>query len=255
MASAEAERASSVANSALFLDFDGTLVEIAPTPDAVMVDPGLPELLSRLRDRLEGALAIVTGRPVAGIDHFLPGLGLDACGMHGLERRVAGRVVFPDDLADLSPRIARLRARLANHPGLIIEDKRIGVAVHWRTAPEGEQDARAAIDDLARELGSAYKIQDGKAVREIVPARAGKGEGIRALMRSAPYAGRRPIFVGDDKTDEHGFAAVNELDGVTVKIGPGDTLARHRLSSSAELRKLLETWLAVGFTADVLPLA
>jgi trehalose 6-phosphate phosphatase len=255
MPAVEVEFASSVANSALFLDFDGTLVEIAPTPDAVLVDPGLPELLSRLRDRLGGALAIVTGRPVAGIDHFLPGLDLDACGMHGLERRIAGHVVFPDDFADLSSQVARLRARLANHPGLIIEDKRIGVAVHWRTAPEGEEDARAAIDDLARELGPAYKIQDGKAVRELVSARAGKGEGIRALMRSEPYAGRRPVFVGDDKTDEHGFEAVNELNGVTVKIGPGDTLARHRLSSSAELRKVLETWLAVGLAADVLPLA
>jgi len=255
MASAEAERLGSVADAALFVDFDGTLVEIAATPDAVTVDPGLPELLSRLRDLLGGALAIVTGRPVAGIDHFLPGLDLDACGMHGLERRIAGHVAFPDDLADLSPQIARLRARLANHPGLIIEDKRIGVAVHWRTAPQGEQDARAAIDELARELGPGYKIQDGKAVREIVSARAGKGEGIQALMRSRPYAGRRPFFVGDDKTDEHGFAAVNELDGVTVKIGPGDTLARYRLSSSAELRKMLENWLAVGFSADVLPLA
>jgi trehalose 6-phosphate phosphatase len=255
MASAQPERPAPLTNFALFLDFDGTLVELAATPDAVTVAPGLPDLLSRMRDRLGGALAIVTGRPIAGVDHFLPGLDLDACGMHGLERRIAGRVAFPDDLADLSQSISRLQARLGGHPGLIVEDKRIGVAVHWRTAPEAEHEARAAIDDLARELGPAYKIQDGKAVREIVPARAGKGEGIRALMRSEPYAGRRPIFAGDDRTDEYGFEAVNELDGVTIKIGSGDTLARHRLSSPAEFHRTMETWLAGEFEAGSLPRA
>ena len=255
MASAEVAASIAVSDCALFLDFDGTLVDIAPTPEGVIVAPGLPELLSRLRDRLGGALAIVSGRPIAGIDAFLPRLGLDACGMHGLERRLAGKVVSPVDLADLSPHIALLRARLANHPGLIVEDKRIGVAVHWRTAPEAEQDARAAIDDLARDLGPAYKIQDGKAVREIVAAAAGKGEGIRALMRSEPYAGRRPIFAGDDKTDEAGFEAVTALDGITIKIGPGATLARYRLPSPAKLHQMLERWLAGKVEAGALPTA
>ena len=240
---------------ALFLDFDGTLVDIAATPDAVIVTPGLPELLSSLRARLGGALAIVTGRPVAGVDQFLPGLGLDACGMHGLERRIAGHTAFPDDLADLSPRIEQLRARLAVHPGVIIEDKRVGVAVHWRTAPDAERDAKAAIDDLARDLGPAYKVQDGKAVSELVPARAGKGEGVRALMQSEPYMGRRPIFVGDDKTDEYGFAAVDDLGGIGIKIGPGDTLACFRLSSPAEFRHVMEEWLASGFESVELPSA
>jgi trehalose 6-phosphate phosphatase len=249
MAPGEAE----VAGSALFLDFDGTLVEIAATPDAVVVEPQLPGLLLALRDRLNGALAIVTGRALADVDHFLPGLELDACGMHGLQRRVAGEVSFPDDLADLSPSIDRLRTQLAGFPGLIIEDKRIGVAVHWRTAPEAEGEARAAIDALATELGAAYKIQEGKAVREVVPVRAGKGEGIRALMGTTRYAGRRPIFVGDDKTDEHGFAAVNELGGLTVKIGPGDTLARYRLSSPSDFRRSMAGWLDGSLDLTALP--
>jgi trehalose 6-phosphate phosphatase len=239
--------------AALFLDFDGTLVEIASTPDAVVVAPELPALLSGLRDKLGGALAIVTGRPIVGIDGFLVGLGLDACGMHGLERRVGGRISLPEGIADITPAIERLRARLRPHPGVIIEDKRVAVAVHWRTAPDAEADARAATDELAAELGPAYKIQDGKAVREIVPVSAGKGEGIRALMRAAPYAGRSPTFIGDDKTDEHGFEAVNDLGGTSVKIGPGDTLARYRLPSPAALHDLMRSWLGEGLTGRDLP--
>ena len=237
--------------SALFLDFDGTLVDIAPTPDAVVVAPELPGLLAGIGDWLGGAVAIVTGRPISGIDHFLPGLLLDACGMHGLERRVRGEVSLPEELADLSPAIAQLRTRLAAYPGLIVEDKRVGVAVHWRMAPQAERAARAAIDELAADLGAAYKIQEGKAVREIVPSRAGKGEAIRALMRLDPYSGRRPVFVGDDKTHEHGFDAVNELGGVTVKIGPGETLASHRLPSPTDFRELVSTWLQGR--ADLVP--
>ena len=241
--------------AALFLDFDGTLVEIASTPDAVVVEPGLPALLSDLREQLGGALAIVTGRPIVGIDSFLVGLGLDACGMHGLERRIGGRVSFPDGIADITPAIERLRARLSRHPGVIIEDKRVAVAVHWRTAPDAEADARRAMDELAAELGPAYKIQDGKAVREIVPVSAGKGEGIRALMQQAPYAGRRPFFIGDDKTDEHGFSAVNDIGGTSVKIGPGDTLARYRLPSPAALQHLMRSWVQEGLTGRGLPCA
>lgn len=238
---------------ALFLDFDGTLVEIAPTPDAVVVDPGLPALLAALRTRLGGALAIVTGRALGDVDAFLPGLDLDACGMHGLERRLGGMTSLPDDLADLTPEIALLRERLAFHPGLIVEDKRIGVAVHWRTAPEAEGAARAAIDDLAGRLGPEYRIQDGKAVREIVPARAGKGEGIGAMMRTAPYAGRFPIFVGDDRTDEHGFVTVNRLGGLGVKIGAGDTSASRRVASVPSFRTVLQGWLDEGVDPLRLP--
>jgi trehalose 6-phosphate phosphatase len=229
--------------AALFLDFDGTLVDIAEHPDAVMVDPGLPEVLTGLRERLGGALAIVTGRPISDIDRYLPGLGVDVCGLHGLERRVAGIVSVPDGLRDLGPEVEALRQALAGHSGILIENKGISVAVHWRMAPEAEAEARAAIDDLARRLGPTYRVQEGKAVRELVPAAAGKGEAIRALMRMPPYSGRRPIFIGDDVTDEHGFEAVRDLGGATVKVGGGETGAERRVPSPAELRTVLSDWL------------
>ena len=229
---------------ALFLDFDGTLVDIAPTPDAVRVEPAAAAALERLRLRLGGALAIVTGRPVADIDRFLPTLRLDACGLHGLERRVAGRDLPSAPLPDIGGEIAALRRHFADVAGVVVEGKRVGVAVHWRLAPDAERDASAAMTDLAARLGPGYRLQDGKAVRELVPAASGKGAGIRALMAMQPYHGRLPVFAGDDRTDEDGFAAVNEAGGVSVKVGSGPTTARFRVAGPDALRACLTDWAA-----------
>lgn len=229
---------------ALFLDFDGTLVEIAPTPDAVTVSPAIAASLGGLKNVLEGALAIVTGRPIADVERYLPGLSLDVCGMHGLERRVGGVTVSPE-FPDLSAEISVLHDRLSDHPGVLVEDKGIGVAVHWRLAPDAATVAQDALADLARRLGPGYRIQDGKSVRELVPGTSHKGEAIRDLMRDPPYAGRVPVFVGDDRTDERGFEVVEEMGGVGVKIGPGETLASRRIDTPAALEHLLVRW-AVG---------
>jgi trehalose 6-phosphate phosphatase len=210
-----------LAATAAFFDFDGTLVDIADRPEAVVVDPAIPDLLTRLRAACGGALAIVTGRPVAAVDGFLPDLDLDSCGLHGLERRVGGRVLDAPPLPSVSRE-----------------------ADHWRMAPEAEGEARALVDDLLRRLGPEYRLQQGKAVCEVVPARAGKGEAIRALMAEPPYRGRVPVFFGDDVTDEHGFGMVNALGGVGVKIGPGDTAAAWRIESPSALRALLNRWLS-----------
>ena len=227
---------------ALFLDFDGTLVDIAERPEAVVVEPDLPDVLARLHVRLNGAVAIVTGRRIADIDRFLPGTPLDMCGLHGLELRIAGRVVDRAALPDLDDEIGRLRERLAGYAGVVVEDKRIGVAVHWRLAPDAESDVRAAVADLAERLGPGYRLQDGKSVREVVPAGAGKGGAVRELMAQGPYAARRPIFVGDDRTDEGGFEAANGLGGISVKIGEGETKASRRIGSPLLFRSWLRRW-------------
>lgn len=244
-----------VVNWALFLDFDGTLVDIAERPDAVVVPPGLVEMLGRLARWLDGALAVVTGRAIGDVETYLPGLPVDLCGLHGIERRIAGRFERPAHLADLGPEIARLRQRLEPWPGVVVEDKRVGVAVHWRMAPDAEADAMAAAAELAADLGPGYRVQDGKAVREIVPAHAGKGGAVRTLMEAFPYIGRRPIFIGDDRTDEDAFATVNALDGVAVKVGAGETLALRRLPSPKAVLTFLADFEADPDTVERLPIA
>ena len=230
---------------ALFLDFDGTLVEIAPRPDAVQVDPALVPALERLRDRLGGALAIVTGRPVTVIDDFLKPARFDVAGLHGVERRVDGELTGgrAEDHPDLRAGVERLHAETARYEAVLIEDKGASVAVHWRLAAPGDaQAAEAIVKAMAHDLGSAYRLQLGKAVGEIVPASATKGHAIRAFSEAPPYAGRRAIFLGDDRTDEIAFASVNEDGGISVRIGEGETVARRRLASPAEVRALIAAW-------------
>lgn len=240
-------------NTALFLDFDGTLAEIAPRPDAVIVEPGLVETLERLRGRLDGALAIVTGRPVAVIDGFLAPARLDAAGLHGVERRVGSAISGgrAEDHPDLRRQVERLRTESAPLADVLIEDKGASVAVHWRLAnPEDAGRAETLVKAAAEALGGAYRLQLGKAVGEIVPAQATKAHAIRAFLEQAPYAGRRPVFFGDDRTDEIAFATVQEDGGVAVRVGDGDTVACRRLPDPAAVRALLRDW-ADGGTIDL----
>ncbi|MCJ2055302.1 trehalose-phosphatase [Methylobacterium sp. J-048] len=237
---------------ALFLDFDGTLAEIAPRPDAVQVEPGLVETLERLRDRLGGALAIVTGRPVSVIDGFLAPSRLDAAGLHGVERRVAGALSGgrAEDHPELRRQVERLQAESRALADVLIEDKGASVAVHWRLASADDAAwAEALVKDAADTLGGAYRLQLGKAVGEIVPAQATKAHAIRAFLEQPPYAGRRPVFFGDDRTDEIAFASVAEDGGIAVRVGDGDTVASRRLPGPAAVRALLRDW-AAGGTID-----
>ena len=230
---------------ALFLDFDGTLVEIAPRPDQVVVAPGLVPTLALLRARLGGALAIVTGRPIGVIDEFLAPARFDTAGLHGVERRLDGAVSGggAEDHPELRARIARLHEMVGGLDAVLVEDKGASVAVHWRLAtPADAERAQGAVEAVAAELAGAYRLQLGKAVGEIVPASATKGHAIRAFLREAPYAGRRPVFLGDDRTDEWAFETVNADGGVSIRVGSGETVAARRLADPAAVRALLERW-------------
>jgi trehalose 6-phosphate phosphatase len=229
---------------ALFLDFDGTLVEIADRPDAVIVPPELQPTLRALRDGLGGAMAIVTGRSIAVIDGFLDPDRFDVAGLHGAEYRLAGELFpcRPQDHPDLRSAIEELEDRFASEPGILIEDKGCSVAVHWRLAPEAEELASATIGEMAAVLGPAYRLQLGKAVAEVLPARATKGGIIRHFLTQGPYRGRSPIFIGDDLTDEQAFEAVDAAGGISIRVGQGPTRARYRMAAPSALREVLARW-------------
>lgn len=239
---------------ALFLDFDGTLVDIALKPDAVTVRPEIPPLLAALRERLGGALAIVSGRPIGVLDAFLRPYRFDAAGLHGAEQRIGGvvQVEAGPDPARLRPHAAELRAFAARHPGILVEDKGRSLALHWRLAPAAAGRAADLMAATAGMLGADYRLQEGKDVMEVVPRFATKGAAISRFLEHEVYAGRRPVFVGDDVTDEHGFDVVERRGGMGIRIGEGPSLASRRLRNPAALRHLLAAWneaQAVAFPA------
>lgn len=228
---------------ALFLDVDGTLLDIASAPGAVRVPPELPRLLARLRDALGGALALVSGRPVDVLDGLLHPTSLAAIGLHGAEWRARpdGPVVRDPEAA---PPPAEARALLerfaAGHPGVTVEDKGLSLALHYRQAPGMAREAEAAARTAAR-LRPGYDMLPGKMMFEIKPAGVNKGEALRRALKQLPFAGRVAVFVGDDVTDEDGFAAVNRLGGHSIRVGgKGPTAARHHLPDASAVRHWLE---------------
>jgi trehalose 6-phosphate phosphatase len=224
-------------HAAFFLDFDGTLVELAQTPDAVIVSDALKALLARLSETAGGALAIVSGRAIESIDALLAPLKLPVAGLHGAECRFADGTLLRQFDAD--PRLQQMQAELertvAAHPGMLLETKAVSLALHFRNVPEREPQARAAVEAALAPHAAAFTLQPGKMVYEIKPAGVDKGRAIAALLEQAPFAGRIPCFAGDDLTDEAGFASVNALGGLTIKVGAGDTVARLRVPSVADL--------------------
>lgn len=209
---------------AFFLDVDGTLVEIAARPDLAEATPRLIELLRRLPARVGGAMALVSGRSIASLDQMLAPLALPLAGLHGLERRDATGCVH-HAMADeerLHGAKNELWAFAERHPGLLVEDKGPAVALHFRAAPALEAEVRARLEDIVARLGDAWCLLRGKKVLEIKPTGRNKGSAIEEFMREAPFAGRVPVFIGDDVTDEAGFAAVNRLSGHSIGVGVGD---------------------------------
>jgi len=233
---------------ALFLDFDGTLVDIVEHPEAVAVDPDLPAILTRLQERLGGALAIISGRPIRFLDERFAPHRFDIAGLHGLEHRIGGRLCLcdPDDHPQLREAVERLGEIVAPKPGVLIEDKGCSVAIHWRLAPQEKDFALATAHAAVEALGSGYRVQHGKAVAEILPSAAGKGKIIEKFLQQAPYQGRRPVFAGDDLTDESAFKTVNACGGLSIRIGAGETIARERLGTPSDLRHCLSIWASEG---------
>jgi trehalose 6-phosphate phosphatase len=226
---------------ALFLDFDGTLAEIAPHPDAVAVPASTRQVLARLQRALGGAVAIVTGREIATIDRYLAPLQLAVAGVHGLIRRdVVGHtssLVNSAVGARLPGLVAIVAAPLLrDHRALTVEYKAGAVALHYRGAPEQAAACIAVMEAVADQLlGVGVRLCHGRQVVEVVAGHSDKGSAVAAYLGDAAFRGRLPVFIGDDVTDEDGFAAVHVDGGLSIKVGDGATIAHHRLADPSEV--------------------
>lgn len=206
---------------ALFLDIDGTLLDLAATPDAVNVPPSLPANLEALSTKLGGALALVTGRALSYADQLFSPFHFPIAGLHGAERRDSdGLVHKAAETAEFNRLKAELVAETANWRGVLIEDKGAAVAAHYRLAPDRKLQLELLIERALIRAGPDWTIQHGKMVIEIRPVRADKGEAVAAFLAQPAFAGRRAIAIGDDVTDEAMFRTVNLLGGFSIRIGP-----------------------------------
>lgn len=232
------------ATAALYVDFDGTLAEIALHPDHVVISQSLPELLAALYERLGGAVAVVTGRRLADVDALLAPIWLPGAGLHGAELRLdprkTRRMREPQGMPAL---VEALRERFAADRRLFIEDKGSAVALHYRLAPERGEECVAAMRALAGAPG--LEIILGRMVVEARPRGASKGGALHMLAACPPFVERPPVFVGDDVTDEDGFRAAADLGGCGIKVGSGETVAQYRIGEVHEVH----AWLLASLRA------
>lgn len=229
---------------AYFLDIDGTLAELAATPRDVRVPRATLDLVTALSASTGGAVALVSGRSIGDIDRMFPFAGLHVVGQHGSERRDArGERWMLDGVGrHLDAARARLAAEVAREPALLLEDKGRSIALHYRAAPRLEAIVLDLVERVLRGLGSDFAMQRGKYVVEIRPSGVHKGTAIEAILAGPPFARRVPVFIGDDVTDEMGFAVVNARGGHSVKVGDGPSVARWRLKDVSAVTK----WLAAA---------
>ena len=220
---------------AVFLDLDGTLIEIAQRPDEVRRSARLDALLARLPAATSNAVAIVSGRTVADLDRLLAPHRMPMAGIHGLERRRAdGKVIRAPLALDWMQGVRDAMDRFAEtHSGLLLENKGASLALHYRSRPELEDAVQQFVAEL--DLPVAAERLQGRKVMEVKPRQMNKGAAIRAYMSEPPFSGRTPVFAGDDVTDESGFVVVNELGGVSVKVGTGATAASWSLPGVSDV--------------------
>lgn len=228
-------------NASLFIDFDGTLVELAERPDTISVDPALHDLIGLLGAALPGRIAIVSGRSIAQLDHFLgAAAGIVAlAGSHGVERRYHdGREETPARPAQLSDAAAALVAFAERHPGTIVEEKSFGVALHYRLVPEIEPIAARFACSVSEAHG--LDVQPGKMMMDLKVAGGNKGQAVDAFMKSSAMTGTTPWFIGDDLTDEAGFVAARDHGGGGILVGPPrPSAARFHLATVSAVRDWL----------------
>jgi trehalose 6-phosphate phosphatase len=229
-------------NTALFLDFDGTLVPLAPRPQDVRLPSWVLPTLQRLHVALDGAVALISGRPLVQLDGFLGSLHLPAAGVHGMQRRRAdGLIRVHSDKPPAAIELA-LRALARRHPGLLVEPKPGAIALHYRAAPELAELCRQTMATALLDA-PGWAMLMGHSVVEAKPSRVSKASALNAFMAEAPFTGRVPVMVGDDVTDEDAVEAAIAGGGFGVIVGAEathDTLASYRLKAPPEVGQ----WLA-----------
>ena len=242
------------ARAALFLDFDGTLAPIAPRPQDVRVPEWVLPVLGELTASLQGAVAIVSGRPISEIDAMLHPMVLPVAGIHGAElRRPDGRI--EQHYAAPPPGVdASARALVLAHPGLMLEVKAAGLVMHYRARPDLElvckQVLHAALAEAGTEAAATWEWLDGHAGIELKQRRVSKGRALEVFLSMLPFRGRVPVYVGDDVTDEDGINAAQAAGGSGVRVGPGATVAHHRLADPAAVGRWLAQAVAVQQGVD-----
>lgn len=227
---------------AWFLDVDGTLFEIERYPALVIADSRLLRLLNRLKNACDGAVALTSGRSLDQLEDVFGPLTLAAAASHGLELRAPDGTVqhlgrsIPYRFTD------KITVFVEQHRGLLLEQKPFSMSVHYRSVPALEDKVLQTMREVQAELGDDFRLLRGKMVAEILPVIANKGSAIETFMRTPPFAGRRPVFVGDDVTDEDGFAVVNKMAGMSVRVGDAaNSAARWQLANVSELRAWLKS--------------
>lgn len=227
------------ARDALLLDFDGTLVALADDPESIRPDPSLIPLLGGLQGALDGAVALISGRRLESLDRWLAPLQFAGAGLHGAQPRLQPG---PPPAMDRTPALARLASTLrqtfAHAPGVRIEDKGAALALHYRQAPDQGEACRRHMQTAATGLG--YDLLAGHDVFELRPPGIDKGAALRAILQAPAFSGRRPVFVGDDVTDEDAIRAAQALGGIGVRVGPGASAALYRLDDSTAVLAWLQ---------------
>ncbi len=229
---------------AVFLDVDGTLLDIARRPDAVAVSPELRDALQLVYRLSNGAVALISGRSLPDLDRLFGPLQFPAAGQHGLERRNGrGQITRTTDALDRINLAARtLDAQAWTQRGILIEHKGLSLALHYRGAPQLQEWAELTMRALLIGLGPEFQLVEGKMVYELKPEGRDKGTAIAEFMSEAPFAGRLPVFIGDDATDEDGFAVVNGFAGHSVKVGGGASAARWQIADVPGVRCWIESY-------------